>query len=201
MEALADKTGRQILAAYCDGSEFVLLASAGTVTEERTTSPIGQRLPVIPPIGIWWMAFADVSQVDTWLHEIASPELRERYHQALAQIRERGYCFGLETVQAGVESVMRSRAGPHAEPTLEERQSIGATARDPLDHVPPGGDYESARRSRPDVVSLWAPTFTSDGEIALGFGLTRFPRDKQPPDAYADEILGLAREVTALLAS
>ncbi len=111
MEALAERSGHGVAAAYCDGRELVLLASASPPHERDASMPaIGQRLPVIPPLGIWWMAFAEPELVDAWLSR-APPALAGRYRQALEQIRARGYCLGLRSVQAELETILGSRPG------------------------------------------------------------------------------------------
>ncbi len=199
MEATSELIGGQVAAAYCDGTEFVLLASAGTSTQiEASSAVIGQRLPVIPPLGIWWMAFAEPELVDRWLAEVPS-DLAGRYRQALAEIRERGYCLGLRNVQTELDALIGSRPGPHVEPTAEEQESIRRLAPDPLDFVPPASDGASPRRPRDDIVSLWAPAFTPDGQIALGLALTGLSTD-QDPNTHAAKILALSADVTKLLA-
>ncbi len=195
------RTQAQIVAAYCDGVELVLLASAGIPTDPRTAlAAIGQRVPVVPPIGIWWMAFAENAQVDQWLSGIESSALRARYLDALAQIRGSGYSLGLAVVQAKVGMMIEDRPGPHVEPTPEEREMIGHLALDPLEYVPPADDAAWTQRPRRDAVSLWAPTFTADGEIALGLMITGYPDHAHSPHGYADELLKLARAVTDLSA-
>ncbi len=202
MERLAQRTGEQVVAAYCDGHEFTLLASVGTPADLRAPSAVvGEHLPVTAPIGIWWMAFADAARVQTWLKTVESEGLRDRYRQALEQIRERGYCLGQRTVHAAAQGLLGSRPAAGGEPTHDERQLIGGLALDPLDYVPPQNGRASPDRPRPDVVSLWAPTFTPDGDVALGLMLTGNPDDERPPAAHAKDLLELAGEVTALAAA
>ncbi len=199
MEAVAERTGAQIVAAYCDGSALTMLASAGTPTAAGVLpAAIGQRLPAIAPIGISWMAFAEATQADAWLGAIESPELRARYRQALTQIRADGYCLGLETVRAAAEVVINSRPGLGGEPTLEERRLIGTLTPDPLAYVPSNDDRCTPAHPRTEVVSLWAPTFTPQGEVALGLMITGYPRDGRPPQVYADDLLQLTQDITAL---
>ncbi len=199
MEATSERIEGQVAAAYCDDTEFVLLASAGTPAQvDAPSAVIGQRLPVIPPLGIWWMAFAEPELVDRWLADLP-PDLADRYRQALGQIRELGYCLGLRNVQVELGALMASRPGPHVEPTAEEQESIRRLAPDPLDFVPPAGAGASSRRRSEDIVSLWAPAFTPDGQVALGLALVGLPTD-QDPNTHAAELLALSGDVTQLLA-
>jgi len=202
MEKLSERTGAQVAAAYCDGSELTVLASVGAPADPRVSpAVIGQHLPVVAPLGIWWMAFADAAHVERWLGGIESADLRAGYRLALAQIRERGYCLGLATVRTEVEAILSNRPVP-GEPTHQERQVIAGLALDPQDYVPPGGDETVApERPRPDVVSLWAPTFTPQGDTALGLMLSSDPHDGQPQNTHAGDLLTLAHDVTVLAAS
>lgn len=205
MESLAKRTGEQVVAAYCDGYELTLLASAGSPSDpDASSAAIGQHLPVTAPIGIWWMAFADRGQVDGWLGAVESEQLRERYREALTQIREHGYSFGLRTVHTATEVMVSNRPGPGGEPTPEERALIAGLALDPLDYVPSNGLGDAVKAAvaaqHPDVVSLWAPTFTPQGEVGLGLMLTRSAGDSSP-SVHAPDLLELAAAVTALAAS
>ncbi len=196
MEALAERIGAQVVASYCDGNELTMLASAGTPSDPNVSpAMIGQRLPVVAPIGVWWMAHASDVRVEAWLQGVDSPELRARYRQALTEIREAGYCLGLTSVHTEVQALVTSRSGPGAEPTVQEQHAIAKLALDPLDYVP------SQSGPGPDVVSLWAPTFTPEGDVALGLMITGYPRDKRARQTYAEDLLQLAAEVTALAAS
>ena len=77
MEKLSERTGAQVAAAYCDGSELTVLASVGAPADPRVSpAVIGQHLPVVAPWGIWWMAFADAAHVERWLGGIESADLR-----------------------------------------------------------------------------------------------------------------------------
>jgi len=51
------------------------------------------------------------------------------------------------------------------------------------------------------VVSLWAPTFSPDGEVALGLMITGYPRESRAAQAYAEDLLALTADVTSLAAS
>jgi len=200
MEQVARRTGEQVVAAYCDGHELTLLASAGSPSNpDAPSAAIGQHLPVTAPIGIWWMAFADPGHVDGWLVAVQSQQLQVRYREALVRIREHRYSFGLGAVHAATEVMINKRPGPGSEPTLEERVLIAGLTLDPLDYVPvePG----AAARERGDVVSLWAPTFTSQGEVGLGLMLTRPSGGDEAPSVHAEDLLDLAAAVTALAAS
>lgn len=199
MEAVAARTGSQVVATHCDGTELTLLATAGAPTRPGTRSEaaIGRRLPVKAPIGIWWMAFADEPDVRAYTSGL-KPDARERCHEVMAQIRERGFSLGLSSVQNQIGEVLNqsTRDG------RSQERHISAFSRMAFDP----GDYDLSRvpsdapvRDAPDVVSLWAPSFDQEGHTSLGFMLAGFDADA-PLQALADALLGLTRDVTRLAA-
>ena len=131
MEELAQRTGAQVLAAYCDGHELVLLASAGSPGDDSLAAAIGQRLPAVAPLGIWWTAWAQPDEVDLWLRHVDSDSRRAEFRRALAAIRALGYCVGRETAQSELGALIARRSDPHAESTLEEQRFVAGLERDP----------------------------------------------------------------------
>jgi flavin reductase (DIM6/NTAB) family NADH-FMN oxidoreductase RutF len=201
MEQLADRTGTQVGAAFCDGNELTILASAGAAPDlQLLPAAIGHRLPVHAPVGIWWAANAAAEQAEGWLRDITPPELAERYRGALKEIRESGLCLGLAPVHTEMEKVVDARTTPGVEPTAEERQALGRLALDPHDFVPSATALAELDR-RSDVVSLWAPTFTADGDVGLGLFLSGSSHTGRPAHTYAAELRALAQAVTTLAAS
>ncbi|WP_428343109.1 flavin reductase [Mycobacterium sp.] len=198
MEAVAARTGAQVVATHCDGTELTLLASAGTPADPRTTQvAIGQRLPVKPPIGIWWIAFADDAPVNDYLADL-QPEIRERCCDALAQIRQRGFAVGSSSVQ--------DQLGDLLERSLTATPTSGgpSIALPPIDFNP--DDYNPARVTpdvrvgdTPEIVNLWAPSFDTDGKPSLGFALAGFPIGTRLL-SHIEALLEITREVTCLAA-
>src|SRR5205823_1625778 len=64
---------------------------------------IGQRLPLVPPLGTVFVAWSSPSEIDEWLRRLgpsaADAELT-RYREAVETVRQRGYSLGLEVVAA-----------------------------------------------------------------------------------------------------
>ncbi len=194
MEALAERLSAQVVACHCDSAELTVLASAG-IGERRhlSAATIGHRIPVVPPVGIWWMAFAEPQLVEAWLRHVESADVRAQYRQALVAIREAGYSRGRDSVYEELETLLDQRQGPGGEPTHEERRKIVARlALEPLASAPLGGDQESPQT---DVISLWAPVFAAGDEIALGLMLSAHRRGGRTLGDYAEALLELARDV------
>jgi flavin reductase (DIM6/NTAB) family NADH-FMN oxidoreductase RutF len=199
MEAVANRTGTQVAAAHCDGIEMTLLASAGTATDPRITQvAIGQRLPVKPPIGIWWMAFADETDVASYLADV-DPGMRDRCRETLNQIRLCGFTVGSFGVQHQLgdllERNLTASGGSHGRANALLELQFEPEYYDPT-QVTPGTRVGDA----PDVVNLWAPSFDTDGKPSLGFVLAGFPVGT-PLRSHAEALLELTRDVTRLTAA
>lgn len=193
MEQLADETGAQVAAAYCDGNELTVLARAG-VTNTAFPPIIGQHLGIAAPLGIWWMAYADQPSVDAWLEGIDSQPARAAYQEAMASVRELGYCLGLASVHDQVGRVLDSRTQPGtAAPGRPE-----TWVADPLSYAPSRLTEGSTAADHPEIVSLWAPAFSAPGEVSLGMMLTGFPPDGVPLRNYAERLLKLASDISDL---
>jgi flavin reductase (DIM6/NTAB) family NADH-FMN oxidoreductase RutF len=191
MERTAEQLGAQVVAAHCDGVELTLLASAGRPVISQAV--IGQRMPVTPPIGIWWMAFAADEEIEAWLRPVASDQ-RLAYLEALAAIGRRGFCFGPGAVYAEVQTILGQRATHGAEPTLSELEQLQRLAFDPLEYVV---DEKSLERPSANP-SLWAPVVGQDGVVSLGLMITAAGDTDKPLRHHADALLNLVSEVAEL---
>lgn len=198
MESVASATGTQVVAIHCDGTELTLLASAGTATDERIPQVfIGQRQPVQPPIGMWWMAFADDVAVKSYLSGLRS-DLRERCQDTLTQIRRNGFALGSSRVQRHIGTlIQRHVTAPQG--SLGQSVALSLSDFDPDDYNPARVTPDTLVGDTPNVVNLWAPSFDADGKPSLGFMLTGFPIGT-PLLSHALTLLGLAHDVTELAA-
>lgn len=191
MEQTAEELDAQVVAAHCDGVELTLLASAGRPIISQAA--IGQRQPVTPPIGIWWMAFATGEQVDAWLRSVAGDE-RRSYREALAAIRRRGFCLGLGAVYAEVQAILSQRADHGAEPTPFELDQLQHLTVDPAQYVVDDWAMDHASANP----TLWAPVVGRDGLVSLGLMVSAAAGEDKPLRYYADALLGLVGRVAEL---
>ena len=196
MEAVAKRTGAQVVAIHCDGAELTLLASAGTATDPRITQvAIGQRFQVEPPVGIWWMAFADEATVTAYLAELR-PDIRHRCRETMAEIRQHGFALGLFSVQNDTIALLQRNptapSAPHGRP-----DALSHLEFDPDDYNPARVTPDTRVGEEPDVVNLWAPSFDADGKPGLGFMLAGFAQGTSL-QSHAEALLELTRNVTGL---
>jgi DNA-binding IclR family transcriptional regulator len=165
----------------------VILASAGTPRPHGINIQPGQRLPLVPPRGTVFVAWADRETIDHWLGQVG-PEVTNgdlaRYRQALEIVRERGYSVGLggEGQQRLVEALAEAGHGPD----------------------PGSGEYaliELAEAPTYRINHIGAPVFGPDGEVVLALFLIGFrgqiPAEEVP--RYADRLRDAAERVSAAI--
>lgn len=189
MVQAAEQAGAQVLAATCDGLTMMILASAGAPQDPGTpAAAVGMTLPVAAPVGIWWAACTTPAQRARWLSGIDDATLRDRYAEALDAVRATGYCLGLPGVYAGVARQLGlggGNPGPGGAPRPGEV--------DPFAYVP-----RDTEDRHDDLVSLWAPSFGSDGDVQLEFALHGYRRAQAPLEYYANVLTALTDKVSRL---
>ena len=194
MRSLSDELGLECLATAAAGDDMVILARSGTPRTLSTSLQLGQRLPLVPPLGSVFMAWATTDEIDAWLQRADDADI-ERYHLALVGVRERGYAVGLESDPRATlgkalvhlaEDARASRVRGVVEQLLDElrHQEYILTELDPkatylLNHIV-------------------APVFGPDGRVELALSLFGFER-ALPGDqvaAYAERLMQATRAVT-----
>lgn len=164
MHTLADELGLQCIASAVIGDEMVILAKAGRSAPLEVSVPVGQRLPLVPPLGTVFVAWAAPEEIERWLRRVgpsANPRQLKRYRKALAAVRARGYSIALE---AGTRAQLASALGDRREvEALIEKLGHEEYALAELDS---SASYE--------VSLLAAPVFGPDGRVALALTLFGF---------------------------
>jgi DNA-binding IclR family transcriptional regulator len=126
---------------------------------------IGARIPLVPPLGTVFVAWSTPDQIDAWLRRVGpgttEAEL-DRYRQAVAAVRQRGYSLGLDP-----------EARTRLARALPDRGAVGQ-AIEALGHE----EYvllelQHAASYRLSIVG--APVFGADGTVVLALSLFGFP--------------------------
>lgn len=190
MDELSDEFDLEVIASAGIGDEIVILARAGTPRPLGINIAPGQRLPLVPPLGTVFVAWAGDDAIEAWLGRLG-PSVSERerklYRRALAAVRERGYSVAL--------------AGEGQQRLVEALTEAG--------HVgdgPEGADeyalLELAGDAAYRINHIGAPVFGPGGEVALGLFLIGFrgqiPAEDVP--GYATRLVEASEGVTAALA-
>lgn len=190
MRALTDELGLECLATTAVGDEMLIVSRSGPPRSLNSVQP-GQRLPLTPPLGSVFMAWAGEDDIERWLGR-APVEDAEQYRAGLEAVRRRGYAVGLEAdPRATLGRALRGLADDAPARRLVDQL---------LDEV---GHQEYIlttieRQGRYLVNHLVAPVFGPDGDVVLALSLFGFAgaiTGKQV-ETYGERLLEATRNVT-----
>jgi len=198
MRTLAEELGLECVASTVVGDEIVILSRSGSPLPFGASVSLGQRLPLVPPLGTIFMAWAAPEDIDGWLqrqHSWATEEQLDRYQAVLTAVRRRGYSVSLDAdarVQLGqalAELADDSRSQP-VRGMLE--RLLDELSRDDyfLIDVDPHATYK--------VNTMGAPVFGPDGRVELGLFLVGFRGRLSGEEVaeHGERLVQAARSVT-----
>jgi DNA-binding IclR family transcriptional regulator len=164
---LANQTGLEVAVTAPAGDHIVFLARAGDPSPQGVTVLVGQRLPLVPPLGSVFVAWGDPRE---WLARAQDPASLEA---VLAGVRARGYSVGLEAAAGrGLNLALHDLA---LHPTDDHlRQAIDAYVGELATELYQPVDLIASRSYH--VAHIAAPIFGSDGQVVLALTLTGFDR-------------------------
>jgi DNA-binding IclR family transcriptional regulator len=149
MQRLADSLGARCMASTVIGQEIVMLATAGQARPFGLHLQVGQRLPLVPPLGTVFLAWASDDEIDAWVARGGSRD-------TLDTVRGRGYSLGLDPVAAHLTSA-------------ESFEQVVRTM--------PVGEYlvrDLDPKASYALSHIAAPVFGADGRVALALTLVEF---------------------------
>ncbi|MCZ9880232.1 flavin reductase [Arthrobacter sp. B2a2-09] len=165
IESLAQRYGVDCHASALIGDEVIQLAYAGAGGADLGFSRVGLRLPVIPPMGSLFVAWAGPEAASEWLSRSGrdvDPIVRRSFEAHLGQIRAQGWAAtpNDERLHA-MESIIGSMAANGSLPVRrrELQELLGAVASDFA--TPADSSAESP------VHSISAPVFDDNGAVVL----------------------------------
>jgi len=211
MEELAAALAVQVVASSTVGDDMVLLATAGRPGPMWLAFTVGQRVPLAPPLGTVFLAWASPAEVERWLDRLGPGATRadqERLRSALAVIRRRGYALNLEAM-ANL-TLSRALAGrgpaggrarqPGAPGPSDSRRRALAVALEELGHeeyllqeLEAGATYRLSQIS--------APVFGAEGAVVLALTVVGLPEKLTGEEIprYGDALVACARRVTGAI--
>jgi DNA-binding IclR family transcriptional regulator len=98
MATLGRELNLDCVASSVVGSEIVILAHTPSPGSFGINMRVGSRFPLVPPVGTVFLAWANRDRVQNWLAGVdkqVMPAKRERYLDALAVVRDRGYSVAI----------------------------------------------------------------------------------------------------------
>jgi DNA-binding IclR family transcriptional regulator len=180
---LAQQLDLEVLLTARTGGDLIALARAGRYVAPNAALRVGQRVPMIPPLGAPFMAWAPEAQLRQWLAD--APEGASDpapYQRLLSLVRERGYAITLQNpVRSQLGEVVANLSDSPHEAGLRNRMTslIGELGLDVyhLAAIDPAQSYE--------IGMLSAPIFNVHGHAAFTLSLLGF-RGQLSADAIQD---------------
>lgn len=173
---LRDETGLATVASTVIGDEIVGVLACDLPDGRTAGLNVGERMPLMPPVGASFMAWAGEDAVAAWL-ERAAPEsdaaTRSYWREGLARIRERGFQVELNApggahMAARMEEMAAGRGAVRYKGELRKLvQSLGRHPMQP-ERIVPSESYE--------LVLVAAPIFDVEGSCIYNLCLGGFDR-------------------------
>jgi DNA-binding IclR family transcriptional regulator len=164
---LAAELDADVVVTAATPTEIVFVAAGGPGSRYGTGFREGERVPLVPPLGIVFMAWAQPAEVKAWLGRAPVTPDPAQAQLALATVRERGYALG------------RSANAPD----------------EPPDPVPLHDNYHLPV-VKPDqkyhLTMASAPVFDSDGRVLVAITASGFA-----PGLTGREVLTIGERVKA----
>lgn len=103
--------------------EIVFVAGGGTASRYGPGFHEGERVPLVPPLGLVFMAWAHEREVAAWLDRAPVALDRDRVALGLASVRDRGYALGLASgIKRAFDTSGAARSSGDTEP--EDRNAL-----------------------------------------------------------------------------
>jgi DNA-binding IclR family transcriptional regulator len=169
MPGLAADVGTECVASVVVAGQILILATEGRPGLQSPDVRVGQRLPLLPPLGQVFVAWSAADEIAGWLKKVGSGA-RRHLEEALDNVRERGYSVTLHNRTRGELGATLARLAESPRDTGLRRRVTELVAS-------LGPDYEllapqPARTYR--VASIAAPVFDDRGRVAMAVTLNGF---------------------------
>jgi DNA-binding IclR family transcriptional regulator len=192
LQMLADELGLEALASTRTGSELRVVVRVGRHTTRAPARRVGQRYPLVPPLGAALVAWSPAEVRDAWIDAgvSAGTIAPERLDSLLAHVRATGVHVGAGAAARGALGVAAEELSdtPHdarrAARVLEEAARVASAEQDDV----------HAR----DVAAIAAPVVGPDGDAVLECVVHGFR--EQPTPARVTEIAESLRHTCTVIA-
>jgi DNA-binding IclR family transcriptional regulator len=194
-----------ILTTVLDHS-IVVVGKASAAQLERNDLRVlylSQRIPLAPPIGAIFVAWWDRTRIDEWLraaHDVWAPERQQRYLEALAAVRERGYSVSA-IARDDLDEVRKILGSIDA---LSAEGDLSSTLGGFIEQVRNSEGYMVTRlapSSLYELSSIAAPVFDRSGTVVLAITLKGFvdPVGAAEIEKLGERLVSAGESVTAAI--
>ena len=171
---LAEQLGTETALTARTVDEIVFIARAGEPTPNGPAIRAGERVPLVPPFGAVFMAYAPDGEVDDWLARTPGGDRQAaaRCRNALEQVRARGFSV---TTSSDVQRLLGERAfiltddPARSELHADIAELFAALVKEEY----PLLDLDEDRRF--DIGIVAAPVIGPDGSVIAAVTATGFP--------------------------
>lgn len=199
---LAERLKMEVLVTTRSSNEIVAVARAGRFAAKNISLRVGQRLPLWPPWGAPFMAWATDADVAAWLARgpYGTEDRRAEYTTLLGTVRQRGYAVTVHNaLSERIDLVLAQRSStPHDADLRDELvRLIGQLGPSSFESKP---GYQADPAARHDLAQMSAPVFDARGHVAFTLGLSGFPSGLtgEAVAAYADKLKASTLRLTRL---
>lgn len=192
MERLSSATGVGCLAVI-EGGQRDLVVAASTRQSRRGVAPtqVGQHVPMSPPLGALFIAWAPSEVQQGWLAEATDHSQRDALALGLERIRSRGFSLRADGEHHAELDV--ALASIEDQPDLREVRQL-------LQRVSSDFEPESLDHVR-GIRQLAAPVFAADGQVVMTLNVfgVRSPVDQDTLKSLCTDLLCATGRVSAAL--
>jgi DNA-binding IclR family transcriptional regulator len=170
MGRLAEASGRQCVASTILGGDIVIIAKAGNAGPLGVTMDIGARMPLRPPFGTVFVAWAGAPSIRSWLEETIpySGPLMQQCLDALSAVRSQGYSVGMSISDELSEQIWRPSTVTWASTDRDSRLAFEQLILNEYLVAELRADLEY------EIGNISAPVFGADGRVVIALAIPYF---------------------------
>ena len=189
IEPLAAELGVEVVLSARTVDEIIFVARSGQHSAFGPGIREGERVPLVPPLGAVFLAWAEDHEIEKWLKRSPdhSSAALARYEASLDLARTRGFAVtaGSDTQrQLGERTYSLSDSPSNAELRNDVTELFAVLATEDYPVV------DLTTNSRFDVGTIAAPVFGADGEVIAAISATGFP-----PGLDADTVINAGTKI------
>jgi DNA-binding IclR family transcriptional regulator len=173
-QQLNEETGVAVVLSTLAGDEILALTSLRDRDGLTTSLRIGQRMPLVPPVGAHFIAWAPDAAVEAWIERAGTDDPHEiaEWRRALQLIRARGFQVTLRASRTQAFAELMAGMATGSQPLQYRTEAKRLIA----DHGWKLAQPETIEPdSRYEAVLIAAPIFDRAGDACLSLGLGGFP--------------------------